>query len=400
MAPSTVILAGARTPFGSFGGALRDATVPELACAAGVAALDRGQVSPSDVDELVLGVNLPGSDRSLARQAQLQMGIPDDRVSFTVDRACCSSLTAVSRARQSLLADEADLAVAGGAENLSRVPYFVHDMRWGRRLGPVHLEDQLVISCPHTHVPRAVQAAAEAEKFGVSREEQDVWALRSQLRAAEASKSGLFDDEIVGCGALERDESPRPDTTLEKLSRLKTVNGSTTVTAGNAPGLSTGSAMLVLTSEENASRRGQKPIARIVATAMTSGHPQGIASIPAVAAEKALRRAGAALSDMDLIEVNEAFAAVPLVTSIVLAQRFGEDVQAIRDRMNVNGGAIALGHPTGATGGRLILTMANELRRRGGGTGIVTICGGIGEAESVIIHVDQSGNPSAVSDGS
>lgn len=388
MSESVVILGAARTPFGSFGGALKDVSIPTLAATAAAAALQRSGVPADDVDELVLGVNLPGSDRSLARQSQLQLGMPEERPSFTVDRACCSSLTAISRARQSILADEATLVLAGGAENLSLVPYFVHDMRWGHRLGPIELQDQLIIACPHTHVPRAVQAATEAVKFGVQRTEQDGWALRSQIRAAEAIDRGLFDDEITPCEPLTMDESPRPGTTADKLASLPTVNGSATVTAGNAPGLSTGAAMVLLTTAEEAKRRGQRPIARIIASAMTAGDPQNIASIPAAAAEKVLSRADYALADMQLIEVNEAFAAVPLVTSLVLSKRFNENVDDLRARMNVNGGAIALGHPTGATGARLIMTMAHELRRRGGGFGLVTICGGIGEAESVIIEVD------------
>ena len=388
MSDSVVILAAARTPFGRFGGALKDVTIPTLAATAAAGALERSGSSAADVDELVLGVNLPGSDRSLARQAQLQLGMPEDRSSYTVDRACCSSLTAISRARQSILANEADLVLAGGAENLSLVPYFVHEMRWGQRLGPIELQDQLLISCPYTHVPRAVQASAEAERFGVGRSEQDEWALRSQTRAARAIERGLFDDEIAPYEPVTRDESPRPDATAQRLASLPTVNGSTTVTAGNAPGLSTGAAMVLLTNAEDATRRAQKPLARIIACAMTAGNPQSIASIPAAAAEKVLNRAGCTLADMQLIEVNEAFAAVPLVTSLVLSKRFNQNVDDVRARMNVNGGAIALGHPTGATGARLIMTMAHELRRRGGGLGLVAICGGIGEAESIIIEVD------------
>jgi acetyl-CoA C-acetyltransferase len=389
MAPTDVVIAAAaRTPFGAFGGSLRDRSIPDLASEAAVAALERAGVAPQEVDELVLGVNLPGSDRSLARQTQLKCGMPEERSSYTVDRACCSSLTAVSRARQSVLAGTGGIALAGGAENLSRVPYFVHEMRWGRRLGPIELLDQLVISCPYTHVPRAVQAAEEAKEFGVDRADQDRWALRSQQRAARAIDSGLLTGEIHPLAELDCDESPRPTTTLEKLTSLPTVNGSATVTAGNAPGLSTGAAMTVLMAESTAAERGIEPLARIIATAMASGPPERIASIPAVAAEKVLTSAGVTLQEVSLIEVNEAFAAVPLVTSLVLARRYDMDVSDVRERMNVNGGAIALGHPTGATGGRLLLTLALELRRRGGGLGLVTICGGIGEAESVLIDVD------------
>jgi acetyl-CoA C-acetyltransferase len=387
VAGQVVVAAGARTPFGSFGGALRDLSISNLASTAAREAMSRAAVDPGEVDEMVLGVNLPGADRSLARQAQLESGIPDDRVSYTVDRACCSALTAISCGRRDLLAGSADMVVAGGAENLSKVPFFLTDLRWGHRLGTVELNDQLVISCPYTHVARAVQASEEGRRFEVTREEMDEWALRSQQRASAAVEQGVFDPEIVPIEGLERDESPRPQTTLEKLGQLPPVNGSELVTAGNAPGLSTGSATVVLMREETANDRGVEPIARILGTTMVSGHPQQIASIPAVAAEKVLAAAGVELADVDLIEVNEAFAVVPLITSTVLSRSTGVEVETIRDRLNVNGGAIALGHPTGATGARLLLTAALELGRRGGGIGLVTMCGGIGEGEAILFEV-------------
>lgn len=385
---AVVVAAGARTPFGNFGGSLREKKIPELASIAAQEALRRAGLAGEEVDELVLGVNLPGSDRSLARQAQLQSGIPEDRVAYTVDRACCSGLTAISRARQSLLLGNATVSVAGGAENLSLVPYFVPGMRWGHRLGDVQLVDQLIISCPHTGVPRAVQASTEAAQHGIGRNEQDSWALRSQHHAGRAIAEGKLAREIVPVDALDRDEPPRPETTLAALSRLKPVNGSATVTAGNAPGLNTGSAMTVLMRESTARDRELRPLARILGSVMVSGDPQHLASMPAVAARKLLDHAGKTLPDIALIEINEAFAAVPLVTTKVLAEYYGEDVVSVRERTNVNGGAVAIGHPTGASGGRLVLTLALELRRRGGGLGLVTICGGVGEAESMLISVD------------
>jgi acetyl-CoA C-acetyltransferase len=279
--------------------------------------------------------------------------------------------------------------VAGGAENLSRVPYFLEDLRWGHSLGSVTLVDQLVISCPHTGVPRAVQASLEAAEHGIGREEQDAWALRSQQRAAAAVEAGRFADEIAPIDVegveVAFDESPRPDTTLEALARLKTVNGSDTVTAGNAPGLSTGATSVVLVRGEDADHR----VATVIETAMVSGPAQKVASIPAVAARRVLDRAGLTLADVDLIEINEAFAAVPLVTTLVLADGDRDRAEALRERVNVNGGAVALGHPTGATGARLTMTLALELARRGGGVGLVTICGGIGEGQAALIRVDR-----------
>jgi acetyl-CoA C-acetyltransferase len=391
-AADVVLLGAARTPFGRFGGGLRDLSVPELASVATTAALSRAGVAPEDVEEMALGVNLPGSDRSVARQAALRTGIPEDRSSYTVDRACCSSLTALSMVARAVRAREAEVVVAGGAENLSKVPYFLEDLRWGRGLGTVTMTDQLVISCPHTNVPRAVQASEEAATYGVTRLEQDEWALRSQQRFASADEAGLLDVERVpvaleGGGTFERDESGRPDTTMEKLARLKPVYGSESVTAGNAPGLSTGASSLVLASGDAARRRDVEPLASIVATAMASGHPAGIASIPAVAAARVLARAGIGLDDVALIEINEAFAAVPLVATLVMAEGDVKAAERLRERVNVNGGAIAVGHPTGASGARLVMTLAHALTRRGGGYGLVTICGGIGEAEAVVIKV-------------
>jgi acetyl-CoA C-acetyltransferase len=389
-----VIVGAARTPFGKFGGALAPLTIPELAARAIREALCRARVQPDDVDELALGVNLPGSDRSIARQAQLASGIPDNSVSYTVDRACCSSLAATTLVARSLRLAEATVGVAGGADNLSRVPYFLEGLRFGERLGDVVLKDQLVISCPYTGVPRAQQASNEAALHGIGREEQDEFALHSQQRYAAASSRGAITPELVEVelpdgATLARDEGPRPDTTLERLAELPTVNGSATVTAGNSPGLSTGAAALVLTTRAEADRRGLTPRATLVATAMASGPPANIASIPAVGAEKVLARAGLGLDDVDIIEINEAFAAVPLVATKVLAGGDEGRLRDLHERLNPNGGAIAIGHPTGATAARLLMTAMFELERRGGGTALISICGGIGEAEAAVLRVER-----------
>jgi acetyl-CoA C-acetyltransferase len=393
---SDIVLVGAaRTPFARFGGALAALSIPDLASRAIVEALARSGVEPTEVDEVALGVNLPGSDRSLARQALLRAGIPTDSVAYTVDRACCSSLAAITLAARSLQLAESTIAVAGGAENMSRVPYFLEGLRFGERLGDVVLKDQLVISCPYTGVPRAQQAADEAARFGIGRDQQDEFALRSQQLYAGAKARGHLQTEIVpltldGGRLLADDEGPRPDTTLEKLAALPTVNGSSTVTAGNAPGLSTGATAVVLTTRGEARRRGLTPIATLVATAMASGHPAEIASIPAVSARKVLARAGMTLDDMQIIEINEAFAAVPLVATAVLGDGDAAGTKDLRARLNLNGGAIAIGHPTGATAARLVMTAAFALARRGGGHALVSICGGIGEAEAAVIRVDEA----------
>jgi acetyl-CoA C-acetyltransferase len=298
---------------------------------------------------------------------------------------------------RSLRAQEARIGVAAGAENMSRVPYFLDNFRWGHRLGDVTLRDQLVIACPHTGVPRAVQAANEALEFGVGRDEQDRWAVQSQTRCAAAVSDGRFVDEIVPVDIpadggkpahLSADESPRPATTYEALASLPTVYGSRTVTAGNAPGLSTGASAVVLTTRAIARDNGSTPIARVIATAMVSGPPERITSIPAVAAARVLDKAGVHLSQVKRIEINEAFAAVPLVSTLMLADHDRVRAKRLRELVNVNGGAIALGHPTGATGARLVITLVNELTRQGGGIGLATICGGIGEGEAILLEVE------------
>jgi acetyl-CoA C-acetyltransferase len=390
------LIGAARTPFGAFGGLLRDMPIPELAAAAAQAALARAGLLPQDVDALVMGVNLPGADRSIARQTALRAGLPDSLVAFSVDRACCSSLTASALACQALRSGDARVALAGGGENLSLVPYFLPGLRFGVGLGHLTLTDQLVVTCPHTGVARAVQAASEALGYGISREQQDAWALHSQRRFAAAVANGWLDDEIVavqtgGDGrehVLTQDESPRSGTTAEQLAALPTVYNSATVTAGNAPGLSTGAAFLALATRAEADRRGARVLASIVATAQVAGPPEQIASIPATAALAVLKRAGRTLDDVDLIEVNEAFAAVPLVTTLCLADGNQARAEALRRRTNVNGGAVAVGHPTGATGARLVMTISHELRRRGGGIGLVTMCGGVGEGEAVLVEVN------------
>jgi acetyl-CoA C-acetyltransferase len=360
------------------------------------AALGAAEVAADEVEELALGVNLPGSDRSIARQTLLHSGIPEERVAYTCDRACCSSLTAITQAARGIRLGETRIAVAGGSENMSRVPYFVEDMRFGKRLGDVHLVDQLVISCPYTGVPRAVQASREAAEYGIGREEQDAWALRSQELCGKALVADKLAGEIApievpgraGPQKLTRDESPRPETTLEDLAALKTIYGSETVTAGNAPGLSTGASAVVLMSEDEARHREVRPLCRLVATAMVSGHPDRIASIPAEAARCVLEKAGLSLADVHRIEINEAFAAVPLVSTWLLSGEDHARAALLREKTNVNGGAIAIGHPTSATAARLVMTLARELTRLGGGTGLVSICGGIGEAEAAIIQVE------------
>ena len=399
-----VVISAVRSPFGKFGGALKEFTLPKLGGLVVAEAIQRAGIAAEDVEEVATGVNLPGGDRSIARQLLIEAGIPPNRVAYTVDRACCSSMAAVNMASRSIRLGDVHVAVGGGTENMSRVPYFLNDMRWGHRLGDITLKDQLVIACPMTGKPRAVQAGEEAVEYGVTREEQDRWAWRSHQNYFKAKELAKFKDELMSIEVpqergqslvVAEDESPRPDTTVEKLAKLPLIYGSPTVTAGNAPGLSTGASAMVLMSRKEAQRRKKQSLATLIGWAMASGHPDRIASIPAESARLALEKAGMTIDGIDLIEINEAFGAVPLVSTLIMAGRDRQKAEAIRAKTNVNGGAIALGHPTGATGARLIITLIHELRRRRRTTGdarpyygLATLCGGIGEGEAVIAKVE------------
>jgi acetyl-CoA C-acetyltransferase len=383
---------------------LKDFSLGKLGGLVMAEAVRRAGIAPEDVEEVATGVNLPGADRSIARQVLIEAGIPPSRVAYTVDRACCSSMAAVNMASRSIRLGEAKVTMGGGAENMSKVPYFLTDFRWGHRLGDVNLKDQLVIACPMTGKPRALQAGDEAVEYGVTREEQDRWALRSNQNYFTAKEACRFKDELMAIEVpqdrgqtivFSDDESPRADGTLEKLAKLPTIYGSPTVTAGNAPGLNTGASAMVLMSKDEAARRDKRPLATLMGWAMASGHPDRIASIPAESARIALQKVSLTVDDLDLIEINEAFAAVPLVSTLIMAGGDQKKAEAIRAKTNVNGGAIAIGHPTGATGARMIMTLMYELRRRrqaDGGSrpyyGLATLCGGIGEAEAVIVKVD------------
>lgn len=387
------VLALARTPFGKFGGALRNADVRDLGAVAIKEVIRRAQVDPDSIDEVLLGVNFPGSRRSIARQAALRSGLPESISAVTVDRACCSSLTAVRHAARALRLGEASRTVVGGAENLSAVPYYIETARFGNRLGPIVLEDQLVISCPHTGVPRAVQAANEGTRFGIGRAEQDDWAVRSHGLYWQVADAGpieeifpITDGSLPGVEQLVADESPRRDVSRSALAALPTVYGSSTVTAGNAPGLSTGSSALLL-GAPSTTPSSTEVLARLIGFAAASGPAPEIGQTPAFAAQRALHAAGVKLKDIAVLEINEAFATVPLVVTHTLAHGDRSLAASLQARTNPRGGAIAIGHPTGASGARLLMSAIAALRERGGGMGLVAICGGVAEAEAVVVEV-------------
>lgn len=389
----TVIAGFARTPFGRFGGALKEFSAVELGALVAREALERARVAPEDVSETYFGsAVLAGSTLVAARQINIKAGLPASTPSLTVDRACCSSMTAVGLASLRIRAGESAVAIAGGVESCSRTPYLQHGMRWGRRPGDFTVEDPLQFRNPLTGESLARIAGEVALKWGVDREGQDDWAHGSHEKFFQALERGFFKAEVTAVSrkegdAVTQDESPRKGMLRAKLAELQTVYGSPTVTPGNAPGLNDGASALVLMSAEEAQRRGVEPLAEVVRHAQIAGPLDSSPYLPGEAIRKVLQAAGVLLSDVKRIEINEAFAVMPLVSTKLLADGSDVTLERLRSITNVNGGAVALGHPTGASGARLVMTLANELRARGGGWGVAAICGGFGQADAVLIKV-------------
>lgn len=392
----TVIVNGKRTPFGRFGGAFREIPSFELGGIVLRKVLEGLPIEAREIDQVILGLCLPGVGLSPARQAVLSAGFPPETNALSVDRACCSALTAVGIGMNLILTEQASVVIAGGMENMSRTPYLVPQMRWGARLGDLTIRDELVIRNAFLDMPMAKYAGEVAVEKGVDRREQDEWALRSHQRWAEAQGKGKFGEELIPVEIpsqkkertlLTRDEHPRPDTTMQKLSALPPVYGSPTVTAGNASGIADGATATLLMSCKEAQKRGLEPLGRLVAYAPICGEPRESPLLPAVAIKKVLAQADLPLEAMKLIEINEAFAAMPLVSTLVLGDFDRAKTEKIRERVNVNGGAIAIGHPIGASGARLLMHLLYELKRRGGGYGVAAICGAIGQADAAIVEV-------------
>jgi acetyl-CoA C-acetyltransferase len=393
-----VIVGAARTPFGKFGGLLRDYSAVDLATLAVKGVIQKTSLQPESVDELFLGVAvLAGTASVAARQVLFTAGLPPTTPSLTVDRACCSSMTCAGLAMRNILAGEIHTAVAGGMEAMSQAPLVARGVRWGTRLGGVMLEEPLMMRNPILNLPLAVSVGDVSLQYGVDREEQDRWALRSHQKYFEALAAGKFAEEITPVeifskkgekALMDRDESPRAGTSLEKLKALPTVYGSKTVTAGNAPGLTDGAAALVLMSREKQIELGLKSLGTLLIHINMAGDPASSPYLPALTLGKALDRSSLKLTDLKRIEINEAFSATALVSSKVLSDGDASLLEHFRSITNVNGGAVAIGHPTGASGARLITTLIYELRRSGGGYGAAAICGGYGQSDAVIIRVD------------
>ncbi|WP_044641366.1 acetyl-CoA C-acetyltransferase [Risungbinella massiliensis] len=388
----TVIVAGARTPIGKFGGGLSTIPAVELGAATIREALLRAKVSGDQLDEVIMGMVLQGGNGQIpSRQAAVKAGIPWSVGTETVNKVCASGMRSVTLADQIIRAGDGDLLVAGGMESMSQAPYVLPSARFGYKMGHGEVTDLMLrdgLLCAFENVHMIHHGNYIASKYEISREQQDDWALRSHLRAQAAVESGKFAEEIVaveikgrkGTTTIAQDESIRPDSTLEKLAALRpALSQDGSITAGNAPGVNDGAAALILASEERALELGLDPIAEIVGHAAVAMEARDFPTTPAFAIQKLLQKHGLTLDQIDLFEVNEAFAAVTLVTGKLL----GWD----QEKVNVNGGAVALGHPIGASGTRILLTLAQELQRRGGGLGVAAICSGAGQGDAVLIRV-------------
>jgi len=379
----SVILSAVRTPFGRLGGGLADRAATELGGIAIRAALERGGVEPGEVEYVIMGQTLQaGAGQVPARQAAVGAGIPVHVPADTINKACASSIRAVEIADQMIRAGDNEVVVAGGMESMSNAPYALGRARFGYRLGDGALIDLMIhdgLRSTFDGRHMVEQASFVARELEISREDQDRWAARSHERAVAAIDAGLFRDEIVPVGDLEVDEGPRRDTSLEKLAALRPImDPDGTTTAGNAPSVNDGAAALVVASEEYARRRGLPVLATILSQAAVAGEDAYLALTPARAGALALERAGRAIDDVARVEVNEAFASVALNSTRLL----GADEAMV----NVNGGAVALGHPLAASGGRILATLIHDLRRGGGGVGLAAICSAGGHGDALLIE--------------
>ena len=379
-----MIVSAVRTPFGRVGGGLAGYQATELGAIAIRAALERVDVEDGEVEYVIMGQVLQGgAGQAPARQAAIGAGLPISLPADTVNKVCASSIRAVGIADQMIRSGDHSVIVAGGMESMSNAPYALKKARFGYKLGDgalidLMVHDGLTSSFDGRHMVE--QASFVSRELGIPRDEQDAWALRSQQRAAAAIDEGRFDEELVPVGEVAVDEGPRRDTTLEKLAALKPVfDAEGTTTAGNAPGVNDGAGALVITSEEFAAKRGLEVLATLVAQGYVADEFAYLARTPAGAGKVALDKAGKSIGDVKRVEVNEAFCSVALNSVAML----GADPETV----NVNGGAVALGHPIGASGARILSTMIYELRRWGGGLGLAAICSGGGQGDALLIEV-------------
>ncbi|MCP9484756.1 MAG: acetyl-CoA C-acetyltransferase [Gaiellaceae bacterium MAG52_C11] len=380
----SVIVAAVRTPFGKLGGGLAGYAATELGSLAIRAALDRVRLENDEVEYVIMGQVLQaGAGQAPARQAAIGAGLPKETPADTINKVCASSIRAIEIADAMIRAGEHELVVTGGMESMSNAPYLLPKARFGYRLGNGEVIDSMVsdgLTSSFDKLHMVQQNSQVARELGITREEQDAWAYRSHQRAAAAQDAGRYDDEIVPVGDVTADEGIRRDTSLESLAKLRPVfDPEGTTTAGNAPGVNDGASCVIVTSEELARRRGLTVLATILAQAYVADDFAYLARTPARAGHRALEKAGKSIGDVERVEINEAFSSVALNSTRLL----GAD-EAI---VNVNGGAVALGHPIGASGGRIVGTMIHELRRSGGGLGLAAICSGGGQGDALLVEV-------------
>jgi acetyl-CoA C-acetyltransferase len=380
------ILSAVRTPIGKFGGSLASLTAADMGVVAAKAAIERAGIQPEQIEETIFGnARQAGGGPNPARQISIRSGVPQEIPAFTVNKACASGMKAIALGYQAILLGESSCVLAGGTESMSRLPYYL-EARWGFRLGNQELVDGMYrdgFFCPMAKMVMGETAEVLAEQYKISRDEQDEFALMSQSRAARAIAAGRFSDEIVpvtidgkkGTTTLSRDEHPFPDASMEKLGKLSPVFSATgTITAGNSSGITDGAAAIVLASEHFVNKNKLKPLARIAAVTSAGVDPRTMGIGPVPALQKLAEKHNLRLHEFGLIEINEAFAAQVLACD--------RELNFNRDRLNVNGGAIALGHPIGCTGARIVVTLLHEMLKRNTKRGVATLCvsGGMGMA--------------------
>jgi acetyl-CoA C-acetyltransferase len=393
--PSTVILGTARTPFGKMGGTLSSLDATDLGGHVIGAALERSGVDPEQVDQVVFGQVLQaGQGQIPSRQAQIKGGIPKEVPSETINKVCASGMRSIGIADLAIRAGEAELAVTGGMESMSRAPYLLPGARFGFRMGDVTAIDAMThdgLTNPFTEKQMINEASTVSNELEITRADMDRFAERSHRLAAEATDAGRLAEEIAGVtvksrkgeSMVETDEAIRPDTNLETLAKLKAIGGpDATHTAGNAPGVNDGAGAVIVASQEWAEKQGRAPLARVLSYGTVADDFPYLARTPAKAARQALEKIGKGPEDVDLWEINEAFASV----AINSVRMLGVD----EEKVNVNGGAIALGHPIGASGARIVGALVHELKRRGGGLGVAAICSGGGQGDAIVIEVNGS----------
>jgi len=395
-----VMVSGVRTPFGRYGGSLKDFEYFDLGAIPMREVLKRVDLEPKLVDEVFWGVGDTSVCKDVytpvaARQTLLKAGLPAETPSISIDKACVSAMSAVKLGAMAIRLGEIEVAMGGGATSFSQEPLIVRGLRFsGFRIGDLKMEDPLFELGYKDYNPVSVDTDNVAAEYGISRIEQDEWALRSHQNYGKAWKEGKFKDEIIPLEIPQKgkepfifniDEQYREDTTLEKLSKLKPIYGCKAVTAGNAPGLNDGATAILLMTREKADKLHLEPIGTIVAMTSIAIHPNRMPEGPGVAIQKVLDLAKIKLDQIDVIEINEAFAAVPLVSIEVLCHRDKALAKAVQKKTNINGSAIAIGHPNTSSGARIMMTLAYELKRRGGGYAIGAICGGLAQADACII---------------